>query len=223
MSSRRWTSALAALGVAVALLPLPSALALAPDVDADAGPAATPPDRTVTLITGDRVSVVSRAGRFEPVRIEPGPDRADVVFSTDHTGHRLRVTPSDALPLLRAGRLDPRLFDVTALLDFGYDDRRGDLPLIVAGEAPGVRTLTARAVPGGTALRVPKDGLAAAWRDLTAGPGLRAAAASRIWLDGLRRPVLTESVPQVGAPAAWAAGYTGEGVTVGVVDSGVDD
>jgi subtilisin family serine protease len=41
-------------------------------------------------------------------------------------------------------------------------------------------------------------------------------------LDGKRKPVLTESVPQIGAPAAWAAGLDGTGIKVAVVDSGID-
>nr|WP_258545112.1 S8 family serine peptidase [Micromonospora provocatoris] len=33
---------------------------------------------------------------------------------------------------------------------------------------------------------------------------------------------LDHSVPQIGAPTAWAAGYTGKGVRVAVLDTGVD-
>lgn len=35
-------------------------------------------------------------------------------------------------------------------------------------------------------------------------------------------PTLAESVPLIGGPAAWAAGYTGSGQTVAVLDTGVD-
>ncbi|GAA2319633.1 hypothetical protein GCM10010149_85440 [Nonomuraea roseoviolacea subsp. roseoviolacea] len=45
---------------------------------------------------------------------------------------------------------------------------------------------------------------------------------SRIWLDGLRKPVLEGSVKQIGAPVAWERGYTGAGVKVAVPDTGVD-
>jgi hypothetical protein len=34
-----------------------------------------------------------------------------------------------------AGRLDPRLFDVTGLLADGYDGRRADLPIIVSADS----------------------------------------------------------------------------------------
>ncbi|MET9669245.1 S8 family serine peptidase [Streptomyces sp. NPDC006475] len=52
----------------------------------------------------------------------------------------------------------------------------------------------------------------------SAAPGLE-----RIWLDGVRKADLDRSVPQIGAPAAWAAGYDGEGVRIAVLDSGVDE
>lgn len=52
--------------------------------------------------------------------------------------------------------------------------------------------------------------------------GETAGGVDRIWLDGRRLVSLDASVPQIGAPAAWQAGYTGRGVTVAVLDSGVD-
>jgi hypothetical protein len=45
----------------------------------------------------------------------------------------------------------------------------------------------------------------------------------RIWLDGMRRPSLDVSVPRIGAPAAWEAGFTGTDVRVAVLDTGIDD
>src|SRR4029079_12059649 len=45
---------------------------------------------------------------------------------------------------------------------------------------------------------------------------------AKLWLDGRVEPALKESVPQIGAPAAWAKGYTGMGVTVAVLDTGID-
>lgn len=45
---------------------------------------------------------------------------------------------------------------------------------------------------------------------------------SKVWLDGAVRASLDVSVPMVGAPEAWAAGYDGTGVTVAVLDTGVD-
>ncbi|NUT50447.1 MAG: S8 family serine peptidase, partial [Saccharothrix sp.] len=52
------------------------------------------------------------------------------------------------------------------------------------------------------------------WRELPRDAG-------KVWLDGMARPLLDRSTAQVGAPVAWAAGLTGAGVTVAVVDTGV--
>ncbi|MBE1876289.1 S8 family peptidase [Myceligenerans pegani] len=46
--------------------------------------------------------------------------------------------------------------------------------------------------------------------------------APKVWLDMPVEAADADSAPQVGAPQAWDAGYTGEGVTVAVLDSGID-
>ncbi|MFE6286071.1 S8 family serine peptidase [Streptomyces sp. NPDC057877] len=53
---------------------------------------------------------------------------------------------------------------------------------------------------------------------LGAAPGVR-----RIWLDGTARTTLDRSAPQIGAPQVCKACYDGTGVTVTVLDTGVDD
>ncbi len=45
---------------------------------------------------------------------------------------------------------------------------------------------------------------------------------AHVYLDEPVEPTDADSMPQIGAPPAWDAGYTGEGVTVAVLDSGVD-
>ncbi|MPZ25897.1 MAG: S8 family serine peptidase [Micromonosporaceae bacterium] len=217
-----------------ATLAVPAAVTVAVD-QADAQTGAPPgsaggPGTTVTLITGDRVTLLDGGG----LAMQPGVGRADITFATKQVGERLQVVPSDAAPLLDAGRLDPRLFDVTMLIESGYDDRRGDLPLIVTGggvaAAAAVTALdgvaSRRSLPsvGGTAVRVDPDG-GTFWEGITGGSGGQRALATggtTIWLDGVREPTLDVSVPQIGAPAAWQAGYTGAGVTVAVVDTGID-
>ena len=195
----------------------------------------------VTLVTGDRVSVRTLDGERVP-HVEPAAGREDIPFSVYRAGDHLYVVPADAVPLLNAGRLDRRLFDVAALLSFGYDDaRRSDLPLIVqreAGDAAAADTTVTvagadvRDLPAAEAigLHQPKDRAADLWAEITrdpgAGGGPEALALTdgidKLWLDGLRQPSLDVSVPQIGAPEAWAAGYTGAGVTVAVLETGVD-
>jgi subtilisin family serine protease len=195
---------------------------------ASAAPApGTPPGnpRSVTLITGDRVTV----GVDGSVTVAKGPGRAGIALLTRRVGGHVSVIPSDALPLLAAGRLDRRLFDVTQLLAFGYDDRRGSLPLVVtnAGVPAGLRANGIRALPDvhGYAMAENHADVASFWAGLAGQPSTvdRAGTApSKVWLDGLRQPTLDVSVPQIGAPVAWAAGYTGAGQRVAVVDTGID-
>lgn len=183
-------------------------------------PAAVADDvTTITLITGDRVTLPA-AG---PLRIEPGEGREDVGFAVHESGDRLDVIPTDALPLVAAGRLDVRLFDVVGLQRMGYGDAdRQDLPLIVEGDAREARAAGAETSPllaaDAAAVALPKARAGDLWSDITDG-GVE----GRVWLDGLVQPALDVSVPHIGAPTAWAAGYTGEGVTVAVVDTGIDD
>ncbi|MFF5203421.1 S8 family serine peptidase [Micromonospora parva] len=188
---------------------------------------------TVTLITGDRVTVTGSGAA-----VRPGAGRESVQFLVRRERGRLSVTPTDALPLLRSGRVDRRLFDVTGLVEAGYDDAHRDtLPLLVTYGATGAARRAPAALPGtrqtrdlpvirGAALASDKSSLGAVWETVTTGPaGARLDAAGgveRIWLDGRRRVTLDHSVPQIGAPAAWAAGFTGAGVSVAVLDTGVD-
>ena len=156
---------------------------------------------SVTLITGDRVVAGQGAGA-----ITPGPGREKVVFSTYTARGHQYVVPRDVAPLLASGKVDRRLFDVTELIASRYDDAHRDtLPLVITP-------------PQGsfTATTVAKATTATSWQALTAGNF------GTIWLDGLRQPSLDRSVPQIGAPTAWQAGYTGTGVKVAVLDTGVD-
>ncbi|MFI7538510.1 S8 family serine peptidase [Streptosporangium sp. NPDC049376] len=177
----------------------------------------------VTLITGDRVVIVGRGHR-----IIPGPGRTEVVFASRTRDGHLHVTPSDAQPLIAKGVLDPRLFDVTQLLQWRYGDAdTPDIPLITRsengpapalGSARGLRRLDGL---GMAAFHLPKNGAAQAWKDLAGGRTL-APATAKIWLDGRRSFSLDRSTAQIGAPEAWKQGLTGKDVTVAVLDSGYD-
>lgn len=202
----RKTTALLVAGVVTA------AVLTAATTTATAAPGLPPdaPDGTITLLTGDRVTL--RAGRAE---VRPARGREGVRF-TQHRDERgdLHVVPSDAAADLRAGRLDGRLFDVTGLIRAGYDDRSAPgTPLIVTTDGPAVAGEPLPSI-GGYAVEAPKDG--SFWS------GARAAGVTKVWLDGPVRSSLDRSVPQVGAPQAWQAGHTGRGARVAVLDTGVD-
>ncbi|MFC5056571.1 S8 family serine peptidase [Saccharothrix xinjiangensis] len=172
---------------------------------------------SVTLVTGDRVRFDGR----EVVSITPAPGRENTPFRTFHRAGRLHVVPLDAAAPLAAGRLDLRLFDVTGLAEAGYDDARRDtVPLIVSGVRPAAPALWVTGdLPAATfTAQVAKSGAATAFRSLVDDPGV-----TKVWLDGLRRTGLDHSTARIGAPTAWAAGHTGAGVVVAVLDTGVDD
>ncbi|MFC0006933.1 S8 family serine peptidase [Micromonospora siamensis] len=237
---------LAALGLTLGMVigghaPVSAAPRTAPAGPATAAPTsaapAAPPgagrSATVTLLTGDRVTLTA-AGR---AAVRPGAGRAGIGFLVRRDRDHLTVLPQDALPLIRAGRVDRRLFDVTELIAAGYDDAHRDtLPLLVSYRQGVARRATAtpagtrvtRDLPaiGGAALVATKTDTAGVWAGLTTGrAGARvdtAGGVDRIWLDGRRRVTLDHSVPQIGAPAAYKAGFTGKGVTVAVLDTGVD-
>jgi subtilisin family serine protease len=244
---RLGTRGLGGLGTGLLTVAVTAAL-IGPAGPAQAGPArvrpaAEPPAtatdagseraRTVTLITGDRVTV--RPGNR--ISIKRAEGREGIQFLAQRLGTHLRVVPSDALALVNAGRLDERLFDVTTLIGFGYHDGRGDLPLILTGDpaargtpaaarAAGVTVVRDLPAVDGVAVRADKGNTSALWRTLTAGsPSARtlAGGARTVWLDGVRKPALDVSVPQIGAPQAWRAGYDGAGVKVAVLDTGIDE
>jgi len=192
---------------------------------------------TVTLLTGDRVTLSPGGG----AAVRPAKDRQDIRFVTQRVRGDLHVIPQDALPLIRSGTLDRRLFNITGLVSYGYhDEARDSLPLIVsygtgadaARRAPttlsadGVRVGRELPAISGAAVSADKADTARFWAGLTAGaPAARTLSTggmTRIWLDAKRPVLLDHSVPQIGAPTAHEAGFTGAGVTVAVLDTGID-
>ncbi|MFP8942930.1 S8 family peptidase [Streptomyces fenghuangensis] len=192
--------------------------------------------RSVTLVTGDRV-VLDRHGRVTSVIRAEG--REDVPVRIVRTGDHTHVIPQDVTRLIAERRLDRRLFDVTELSREQYRDRTGtDVPVIVTyrGAKPAARAeLHAEADPtvraafrsvNGEALAVAGDRAAKAWKALTrpaeAGQLAAAPGVATVSLDGVRKAALDTSTAQIGAPAAWKAGYDGKGVTIAVLDTGID-
>jgi len=210
-----------------------------PEDDAPQVAAAAP--RSVTLLTGDVVTVADAGNGRRAATVTPAKGRETVTFQTLDVDGELQVIPSDAVPYLATGVVDRELFEVTTLLDDGYADRDG-LPLIVSwngttrtAERTVAGTELTRTLPSldGAALDADIDTLGTVWRALTPGssavartPGTSAARLAggiqHVWLDGRAEATLDRSVAQIGAPDAWAAGYLGEGVEVAVLDTGVD-
>lgn len=220
-----------------------------------AGPAAAEPDEsggrsadgapaeghTVPLVTGDTVTVLDVGEGRQVARVEPGPDREGVLFHTLEVDGELTVLPADAWPLVAAGALDRRLFNVSALVEQGYDTASVDaLPLLLTRPS-GVATaavaeLTAlheESAPShtlnsidATSVRIPRDRLGDFWAEFAppeAEVGLAEAAdRPRVALDARVAADLDRSTGQINAPAAWEAGLDGTGVRVAVLDTGAD-
>ncbi|WP_127474429.1 S8 family serine peptidase [Microbacterium sulfonylureivorans] len=208
-----------------------------PTTDAVAGGSTT-----VTLITGDRVTVTDLSDGTHTVDIDTAVEGAGV--RTYEVGGEYHVLPDAALPYLASGALDQDLFNVSMLIEYGYDDASVDAtPVIVetdgaaartyAAPVPGLEVQAELASIGGAAATLGHADAASAWGALTDSAGASARSFSTgatlaggieaIHLDGKVQATLDSSVPFIDAPEAWAQGYTGEGVTVAVLDTGIDD
>ncbi|MDH2428384.1 S8 family peptidase [Sphaerisporangium sp. TRM90804] len=218
-------AALAATATPAQATPTPPAptFPLAGQATAEAGP-----PKTITLITGDKVTLQTLPTKQTRLDVEPGPGREKINFIHRRAEEGLSIVPADAMPLLAAGTLDPRLFNVTQLAALGYDDAASPaLPLIVTypgqTDAATLRAAGGRPLPAinGVARSEPRAAAGTLWKSLS-GQARTATVTEKIWLDGRARLNLDVSVPHIGAPQAWAAGHTGEDVTVAVLDSGYD-
>ncbi|MGC5562731.1 S8 family serine peptidase [Streptomyces sp. FR-108] len=238
----RYGVALASAGLVLALLPADGTGIGAQAIDTQAidtqgigtqdtgaGPRtrAASAARSVTLVTGDRVTVTELGGGRRTVTVERAAGATGAVRTQTANGV-LTVVPDEALPYLRAGTLDRRLFDVSGLIRQGLTDGRTDeLPLILTYEK-GARAVTprgaerTRALPSIHGAAVTADKGRAFWRSLTRQHDLGEDGIDKVWLDGRVRAEMAESNARIGTPVAWEAGLTGKGVTVAVLDTGVD-
>ena len=190
----------------------------------------------VTLVTGDVVTVTTTTDGRQIADVDRPAGAVGGVRMQESAGD-LYVVPDEAVGLLGADKLDRRLFNVTDLIEMGYDAAgTGSVPMIAtytraagAPAAPQGSTMV-RELPAidGAALKTSKPRTRTFWRTVApeldptdATPTLRGGVA-KLWLDGKVQVNLKESVPQIGAPEAWAAGFDGKGVKVAVLDTGVD-
>ncbi|MFC9246778.1 S8 family serine peptidase [Streptomyces sp. NPDC057136] len=249
MHPRLRPAALIAAGALIATL----APVLAPASHAAAATArpAAPASRTstVTLVTGDQVHLERFPDGRQAVSVEPGGQGAGGSYEQVEIDGDLYLLPGEALPYLATGALDRQLFNITGLVEQGYDDAHTKSIPLIARYRSGVRLNSAEEPVGSEAVRTldslrgralkaekrqahrfweavgtedPRTSKAPQTSKTPQTPQL-GAGIDRLWLDARVRTSLDKSVPQIGAPEAWSAGYDGTGVTVAVLDTGVDD
>lgn len=198
----------------------------------DGAPGAAAPvlQATVTLVTGDVAQVFATSEGETQVRVRPPAGTTEPRSYggfVDGDGHH-HVIPSDVERLIPT-ILDPRLFDVTALVRDGFDDGSSPtLALVVQHTGadlavPGLSTVRSLPSIGASAVRLDRSGaadLGALLAEAATDPSVLAGV-GRIWLDGHVHASLDESASQIGAPDAWAQGYDGTGTAIAVLDSGI--
>ncbi len=220
---------------------LAGALAIVPVTSPVSARAAakTAPDRAgavtksdvVTLVTGDVVRLDTLADGTQQalvVRTAPGSSNAGT-HTYVHDGD-VYVEPASALPLLAAGKLDKRLFDVSALVRQGYgDDDRSTLPLIVTYRSG--TSLTSKAAPAGVKLRAtfadaralavtqPKHARASFLTDVRKRSDIE-----KVWLDARTHAVKPDLTRKTAKPstARTKTSNDGAGSTIAVLDTGID-
>ena len=217
---RRALSTLAVLTCVATLAAVPGPAGAADDdrlTPLSGGPAADAGRNPVpvTLVTGERVLLATGAD---------GSPSGVISAEGDHyvrrIGDDLHVVPDAALRVPRGRSRRPRLFNVTGLVEQGYDDARVDVAAAHRRDGAGVRAAAAARRPtapgaalpsiGGAAVAASKDASAA---DFWAGSLSRPAPVRRRHRQDLARrrrsrPRWTDTVAQIGAPRAWAAGST---------------
>ncbi|MFF4832172.1 S8 family serine peptidase [Streptomyces sp. NPDC001315] len=183
----------------------------------------------ITLITGDRVAVDTQ-GRV--VGLERAKGRQNIpVQIRKADGHTL-VIPADAVRLVATGKLDQRLFDITELNKSATRRSQQYGLKVIVGYTGAAKAARADVRDAGKlrrslkslnadAVQTPQADTPELWDAVTNGDKA-ASGVAHVWLDGVREASLDKSVPQIGAPKAWAAGYNGKGVKIAVLDTGVD-
>jgi subtilisin family serine protease len=237
----RTTACLAAATVCAGFALVPT-LASSEEHPAKPSPVGPPTVKTVTLVTGDVVQVSTGTDGRQSVTLRPRPDGTIPQAAINQVHDHLYVVPTEAFGLLQANRLDRDLFDITALIDAEYDDASSQTVSVIVDYGKGrtaaaesrhasfkgaERTVTLPRL-GITSFHADKLHARAFWADLTQGadaagnPTALSDGAARVDLDGRVEVALEDSVPQIHAPEAWAAGYDGAGATVAILDTGYD-
>lgn len=195
---------------------------------------------TITLVTGDVVILNRYSDGKLAGTLQPKEDGMPISYTTKLVNGDYYLVPDQAAAYLSSGQLDEELFNITKLIEYGYDDaHRSSVPLIVTKESENVNQSTNEAVSTGAtkqlnlpsvnavAVNTDKKHTSKFWDAVNGETKTKSQpelteGIEKIWLDKPVHVALDKSVPQIGAPAAWASGYDGKDIKIAVLDTGID-
>ena len=208
-----------ALAIAAATLAAPPASALPPTLQQQTSEVS----HRITLITGDVVDYTERSDGRRIAQVQAAPrDGEQPIFHTMSTPQGLYVYPSDAIGAVTSGAVERTLFNVTELVRTGQsDDRTSTVPVLMTGGFSASAHTRINSL-NASGIHVEKSKAREFWRTLdVTGPTIKQTGV-RLKYDRPIHVTLDRTTKQIGAPAAWANGLNGTGVTVAVVDTGID-
>lgn len=196
-----------------------------------------PGSYVVTLITGHQVHVRVNTDGTVAATVNAGAGgESPAVFRTVETDDGFYVFPAEVSHLVPSV-LDKELFNITYLVANGYHDAVQDhIPVIVMAESPGAAddaaitsvlpafsgTTAFSSIPGVAGYFEKSPALATLGETLASNGAATGTGIVKIWLDRKVTVSLEDSVPHMGVPEAWDADFDGTGITVAILDTGID-
>ncbi|MCZ2256951.1 S8 family serine peptidase [Sporosarcina sp. G11-34] len=197
--------------------------------------------QTITLITGDQLTVEKTEDDRMSVEMKTadGKDENYEIIEMDEDVYVIPRSVKEFIP----EKIDRELFNITTLLDMGYDDANSEsIPIIIMFEETKSSLSSSTATLSETASDSHVfDSINAMAADIDKNNTddfintlftkknnmlqSRATLKNTIKHIRLDRKVavnLEDSIPQMGVPEVWESGYDGSGINIAVIDTGID-
>ncbi len=183
---------------------------------------------SITLITGDVVIASELPTGQWSVSISPAdPLKSGQHFQTFETPEGTYVIPSN----VNLEKLDIEFFNIDYLIKNGYHNAE-KLPIIVSTKDVTEYPIQSvendlRGYKGAVTTSFSRLSLLSAQLPIetikeSVHTLLNKEYVRKIWLDKKMYVSLSESIPLIGAPELWDAGYDGTGVEIAILDTGID-
>jgi subtilisin family serine protease len=184
--------------------------------------------KRITLITGDVViASESPTGQWSVSVTPADPSKSGQHFQTFETSEGTYVLPSN----VNLEKLDVEFFNVEYLIKNGYHNME-KLPIIVSTIDVTERSIQSvendiRGYNGAVTKSLPRLSMLSAQLPIeTIKQSIHTLSneeyVRKLWLDKKMYVSLSESVPLIGAPELWDAGYDGAGIEIAILDTGID-